>query len=146
MPRSSGMPNYFAPGRAPVKGQRIPLGQAHVLRSGRDVTLVSYSRTVADCLAVAEKLAPGGIDAEVIDLRTISPLDMETVLKSVERTRRLVVVHEAVKPFGVGAEIVARTQEELFGQLAAPIERVGAHHCPVPFAKNLESEFTWDGR
>ena len=135
------MPTYWNPGPAPVAGQRIPLGKAHVLRAGTDVTVVSYSRTIADCAAVAEKLAKDGIQVELIDLRTVAPYDAATVLESVARTRRAVIVHEAVKPFGVGAEISARINEELFGQLAARVERVGAHFSPVPFSKVLETEF-----
>jgi pyruvate/2-oxoglutarate/acetoin dehydrogenase E1 component len=135
------MPSYWTPGTAPALGKRIPLGKAHVLRAGQDVTLVSYSRTVSDCSAVAEKLAAEGIQAEVIDLRTIAPFDAETVIASVARTRRVVIVHEAVKPFGVGAEIASQINEALFGQLAAPVQRVGAYHCAVPFSKKLETEY-----
>lgn len=135
------LPSYWTPGAPPQPGVRIPLGKAHVVRPGGDVTMVSYSRTVGDCIAVADKLAKDGVSAEVIDLRTISPLDMTTVLTSVARTHRAVIVHEAVKPFGVGAEIAARINEELFGQLAARVERVGAHYSAVPFAKRLEMEF-----
>lgn len=135
------MPTYWKPGAVPESGKRIPLGKANIARHGKDVTLVSYSRTVSDCLMVADKLAKGGVDCEVIDLRTVSPWDAESVLKSVARTRRAVIVHEAVKPFGVGAEIASRINEELFGQLAAPVQRVGAYHTPVPFSKKLETEF-----
>ncbi len=135
------MPTYWSPGPPPQPGVRIPLGKANVLRAGSDVTVISYSRTVSDCAAVAEKLARENIAVELIDLRTISPLDMETVLRSVGKTRRAVIVHEAVKPFGVGAEIAARLNEELFGQLKAPVGRVGAYFCPVPFSKSLEQEF-----
>jgi len=135
------MPTYWKPGMPPESGKRIPLGKANIARPGKDVTLVSYSRTVADCLMTAEKLSKQGVDCEVIDLRTVAPWDAESVLKSVARTRRGVIVHEAVKPFGVGAEIASRINEELFGQLAAPVQRVGAYHSPVPFAKKLENEF-----
>jgi len=135
------MPTYWKPGTPPESGKRIPLGKANIARPGKDVTLVSYSRTVADCLMTAEKLSKQGVDCEVIDLRTVAPWDAESVLKSVARTRRGVIVHEAVKPFGVGAEIASRINEELFGQLAAPVQRVGAYHSPVPFAKKLENEF-----
>jgi pyruvate dehydrogenase E1 component beta subunit len=135
------MPTYWNPGPAPVSGQRIPLGKANILRSGGDVTVVSYSRTVADCAAVADKLGKEGVNVELIDLRTVAPYDAETVLKSVARTRRAVIVHEAVKPFGVGAEIAARINEELFGQLKARVERVGASFSAVPFSKVLENEF-----
>ena len=135
------MPTYWNPGPAPQPGVHIPLGRANVLRSGTDVTLISYSRTVADCVAVAEKLSKEGISVEVVDLRTISPFDVDTVLQSVARTRRAVIVHEAVRAFGVGAEIAASIHEQLFGQLKAPVGRVGAYFSPVPFAKALETEF-----
>jgi len=94
-----------------------------------------------DCIAVTDKLAKEGIDVELIDLRTIAPLDMRTILDSVAKTRRAVIVHEAVKSFGVGAEIAARINEGLFGRLRAPVARVGAQECPVPFAKPLEMAF-----
>ena len=135
------MPTYWNPGPPPVPGERIPLGKANVLRAGSDVTVVSYSRAVADCAAVADKLAKDGVNVELIDLRTVAPWDAETVLASVGRTKRAVIVHEAVKPFGVGAEIAARINEEHFGQLKSRVERVGAHFSPVPFAKTLETEF-----
>jgi acetoin:2,6-dichlorophenolindophenol oxidoreductase subunit beta len=135
------MPTYWSPGPPPQTGVRIPLGKANVLRQGSDVTVISYSRTVSDCAAVADKLAKESIMVELIDLRTIAPLDMTTVLQSVAKTRRAVIVHEAVKPFGVGAEIASRINEELFGQLAARVERVGAPYSPVPFSKPLEMEF-----
>jgi pyruvate dehydrogenase E1 component beta subunit len=135
------LPTYWNPAPAPEPGVRIPLGRANVLRAGGDVTVITYSRTVADCAAVAEKLGAQGVGVELIDLRTIAPLDMETVLQSVARTRRAVIVHEAVKPFGVGAEIAARIGEQLFGQLKAPVGRVGAYYSPVPFSKTLETEF-----
>lgn len=135
------MPTYWNPGPAPEAGKRIPLGQANVLRAGDHVTVVSYSRTVSDCAAVAAKLAGEGVSVELIDLRTVAPWDAQTVLTSVAKTRRAVIVHEAVKPFGVGAEIAARINEELFGQLKARVERVGANFSPVPFAKKLETAF-----
>jgi pyruvate dehydrogenase E1 component beta subunit len=132
------MPSYWTPGAPPQLGQRIPLGQAKVLREGRDVTVISYSRMVQDCAAIADKLAREGIQVELIDLRTISPLDQASLLRSVAKTRRAVVVHEAVRRFGVGAEIAALLHEHLFGELKAPVQRVGANHSPVPFSKTLE--------
>ncbi|WP_022981608.1 alpha-ketoacid dehydrogenase subunit beta, partial [Ideonella sp. B508-1] len=111
------MPSYWNPGAPPVLGQRIPLGRANILRAGADVTLISYSRTVQDCVAVAEKVAQEGIQVEVIDLRTISPLDEATILASVSKTGRAVIVHEAVRKFGVGAEIASLLNEQLFGRL-----------------------------
>jgi len=135
------LPSYWNPGAMPELGRRIPLGQAKVVREGSDVTVISYSRILQDCAAVAAKLAGEGIQVELIDLRTISPLDQATLLKSVAKTRRAVVVHEAVRNFGVGAEIAALLQEHLFSDLKAPVQRVGANHSPVPFSKVLETAF-----
>jgi acetoin:2,6-dichlorophenolindophenol oxidoreductase subunit beta len=92
-------------------------------------------------MAVVEQLGTDGISCEVIDLRTVSPLDTETILTSVAKTGRAVVVHEAVKPFGVGAEIASRIYESLFRELKAPVQRVGSQFCPVPFSKPLEDAF-----
>jgi len=135
------MPGYWTPGPAPERGMHLPLGKAQVKRHGKDVTVISYSAMVADCIAVAEKLAKERIDVEIVDLRTVAPFDFQTVLESVAKTRRAVIAHEAVRSFGVGAEIAARISEDLFGQLRAPIARVGAPGCPVPFAKPLEMAF-----
>ena len=134
------MPTYWNPGR-----RRLP---ASAFRSARRTSCVEAATSrssataapVDDCAAVADKLGKEGITVEVIDLRTIAPYDAETVLNSVARTKRAVIVHEAVKPFGVGAEIAARINEELFGQLKSPVERVGANFSPVPFSKPLETE------
>ena len=132
------MPTYWNPGAAPERGVKIPLGKANIVREGTDVTLISYSRRVLDCCGVAEKLAAEGVSVEVIDLRTISPLDTDCILASVAKTGRAVIVHEAVKPFGVGAEIASLIYESLYGQLKAPVQRVGANFAPVPFSKPLE--------
>lgn len=135
------LPLYFVPGEAPVPGVRVPLGRAKVVREGRDVSVISYSRTMREVLAVADELAPRGISVEVIDLRSIAPLDMDTVCASVARTRRAVVAHEAQVDFGVGAEVAARLHQALFGRLLAPVGRVGAARSPVPFSKALESAY-----
>jgi pyruvate/2-oxoglutarate/acetoin dehydrogenase E1 component len=135
------MPLYFVPGTAPVSGERVPIGKAKIVREGTDATVISYSRTLHDVLVVAEKLAQEGISIEVIDLRTIAPLDTETLCNAVAKTRRAVVVHEAQVDFGVGAEIAARLHRELFGQLKAPVLRLGAARSPVPYTKPLESAF-----
>ncbi len=135
------LPSYWNPGPAPETGAAIPLGKAKVLREGKDVSVISYSRTVHDCAAVIARLAEEGIDAELIDLRTISPLDEAAIFTSVAKTGRAVVVHEAVKCHGVGAEIAARINEEFFGHLKGPVQRVGARFAPVPFAKPLETAF-----
>lgn len=134
---------YWAPGPGPVRGRSIPLGKARIARPGRDVTLIGYSRSMLDILPVAEQLAKGGIDCEVIDLRCVSPLDMDTVLSSVRKTRRAVVVHEAVRSFGVGAEVSARIHEALFRELHAPVQRVASKDSPVPFARQLEVVFIY---
>ena len=135
------IPLYWTPGAPPVRGERIPLGLAKVVREGKDATIVTYGRQVFDALAVAETLGKEGVQVEVIDLRTIAPLDTATVLASVKKTGRAVVVHEAVKNLGLGAEISSRIHESLFHELKAPVGRVGSVFCPVPFSKPLETAF-----
>lgn len=135
------LPLYFQPGEAPVRGERVPIGKAKVVQAGSDISLVSYSRTLHDVIAVAKGLEKEGISAEVIDLRSISPLDMDTIRASAAKTGRVVVAHEAQVDFGVGAEIAARLHKELFGVLKAPVARVGAARSPVPFSKPLEAAF-----
>lgn len=130
-------------GPAPTVEYQVPLGKANVVRAGSDVSLIGYGRPMADLIAVADCLARDGISAEVIDLRTIVPMDEEAILTSVAKTRRAVVVHEAVKSFGVGAQISSRIHEELFSDLRGPVRRIGAKYTPVPFAKTLEKEFLW---
>ncbi len=116
----------------------VALGSARVARPGRDVTVVAYGAAVGWALRAAQALAAEDIEAEIIDLRSIQPWDEAAVLASVERTRHLVVAHEAATAFGVGAEIAARVSERAFGRLAAPVARVGAAFMPVPFAPALE--------
>ena len=130
-------------GPAPIPGYSVPLGKANIVRTGTDVTVIGYGRPMHDIIAVAERLAGEGVSVEVIDLRTIVPMDEAAVFASVAKTRRAVIVHEAVTRFGVGAEIAARINEELFGDLAAPVERVGARYTPVPFSKPLEQAYMW---
>ncbi len=136
-------PSYWNPGEAPKRGVSIPLGKARRVQAGSDVTLIGYSRSMLDIPVVAKKLEAAGVSCEIIDLRTVSPLDMETILTSVKKTGRAVVVHEAVRSFGVGAEISARIHESLFRELKAPVERVASQDCPVPFAKQLETAFLY---
>ena len=131
----------FAPGEMDPNQGAIPLSQAKVVQDGTDVTLVSYSSMMFACYQAAAELAQAGISAEIVDLRTVSPWDKDTVLASVEKTGRAIVVHEAVRSFGPGAEIAATIQEELFGKLKAPVRRLGAPFCAVPFAKVLEDAF-----
>jgi pyruvate dehydrogenase E1 component beta subunit len=132
---------YGATGEVPDGQGPIPLGKARVTREGRDVTVISYSDIANRALVAAEQLAQEGISVEVIDLRTVSPWDRDAVIASVRKTRYAVVAHEAVRSFGAGAEIAATITENLFGQLKAPVARVGAPFTPVPFAKTLETTF-----
>lgn len=137
------LPGYWNEGPAPERGTAIPLGKARIARPGKDVTLIGYSRSMMDIPVVAEKLAGDGIDCEVIDLRCVAPLDMDTVLESVKKTGRAVIVHEAVKSHGVGAELSARIHETLFRELKAPVQRVAAKDAPVPFAAQLEAAYLY---
>ena len=137
------MASYWNPGAAPSRDLVIPIGKANVVKAGKDVTLIGYSRSMLDIPVVAAKLEKDGISCEIIDLRTVSPLDMDTILTSVKKTGRAVVVHEAVKSFGVGAEVSARIHENLFRELKAPVERVASKDTPVPFAKQLETAFLY---
>lgn len=131
----------FAPGEVPEGGEAIPLGQALVRREGADVTLISYAKTVHACLAAAEALAEQGVSAEVIDLRTLKPLDEATILASVRKTGRAVVVHEASRLCGVGAEIAALIAERAFDALRAPVVRLTGPDAPVPASFPLEQAF-----
>ncbi|MGH3633070.1 MAG: alpha-ketoacid dehydrogenase subunit beta [Mycobacterium sp.] len=118
----------------PVGEYRIPLGSADIKRSGRDVSVISYGPAVHTALAAADELAGEGVEVEVADLRSLVPLDMDTVLESVARTRRAVVLHDAHTFCGPGAEIAAQLGDRLFGQLAAPVKRLGAGYSPAPYA------------
>jgi 2-oxoisovalerate dehydrogenase E1 component len=129
---------YGRKGIRPPSDLIIPLGKARVARSGEHVTVVSYSAILGTVLAAAEELAAEGIETEVIDLRTIQPLDRETILRSLAKTNRMVVVHEAVKDFGVGAELIALCAEDGFWYLDAPLKRVAARFSPAPYAPSLE--------
>ena len=119
----------------------VPLGRARVARPGRDVTVVALSRLVPEALAAAKELAEEGIEVEVIDPRTLVPLDLESIVASVARTHRVVVAHEAVAHGGFGAEITAQVHAAAFDELDAPIERVGAPFAPVPFSPPLEDAY-----
>jgi pyruvate/2-oxoglutarate/acetoin dehydrogenase E1 component len=132
---------YFRREELPSKREPVPLGRARVATAGRDVTVVALSRLVSEALAAAEELAADGIDIEVIDPRTLVPLDLETIVASVARTHRLVVAHEAVVHGGVGAEIAAQVQAAAFDELDAPVARVGAPFAPVPFSPPLEDAY-----
>ena len=121
-------------GEVPKKDYVVPIGEATVRRQGKDVTVVATSRMVWEALEAAKILESDGIDVEVIDLVSVVPWDKKTVFASVSKTHKLVIAHEAVRDFGIGAEIAASVAEELLGELDAPIIRVGAPNCPVPFA------------
>jgi 2-oxoisovalerate dehydrogenase E1 component len=129
---------YGAKGPQPPADHVVPIGTSAVVRTGSDVTVVSVSRMVHEAIAAAEELAAEGVSVEVIDLRTVAPLDMEPVLTSVHKTSRLLIAHEAVVPFGLGAEVAARVVRDGFWDLDAPIERVGAAFTPPPYAPELE--------
>jgi acetoin:2,6-dichlorophenolindophenol oxidoreductase subunit beta len=135
------IPILFPPGPMPEAGIKVPIGKANICREGSDVTVIAHSRMVMEALAAAEALAGEAISVEVIDLRSIAPWDREAVMASVGKTGRAIVVHEAVKAFGVGAEISAEISEQLFGQLKAPVGRLGAPYTPVPFSQPLEAAY-----
>jgi pyruvate dehydrogenase E1 component beta subunit len=127
---------------AVAEADAVPsLGTAKVVVPGKDVTIVTYSKMVWEAVAAAADLATRGVFAEVIDLRSLSPLDMETIARSVERTNRALVVHEAVMHGGLGAEITAQIQDKVFDWLDAPVQRLGAPFAPVPASPVLEDAF-----
>jgi acetoin:2,6-dichlorophenolindophenol oxidoreductase subunit beta len=128
-------------GNVPEEIYSIPLGKANIMRPGTDVTVVSFGRMANESLVAAEKLAEEGIDCEVIDPRTLQPFDTETVVQSAKKTNRIIVVHEAVRFGGIGAEIAAQVQEEAFDYLDAPVARIGAPFSPVPFSPALEQHY-----
>jgi len=128
-------------GDVPEESYAIPFGEANVLREGKDVTIVTYGLMVLMAMGVAQELAKSGVQCEVIDLRTLSPLDEDTILESVENTGRLVVVDEAYPRCSIAADVSSLVAEKAFGSLKAPIAKVTAPHSPVPFAKALEDAF-----
>jgi len=130
----------FCARREPSESEIMPLGRAEVVRVGDDVTLVGWGMTVCMASEIAEQLAKEGISVEVIDLCTIVPLDMKTVLTSVAKTGKVLIAHEAPLHGGFGAEIAARIAQKAFTDLDAPIMRIGAKNCPVPYCKKLEDE------
>jgi 2-oxoisovalerate dehydrogenase E1 component len=135
---------YGMKGPQPPVDHILPIGRSAVVRDGTDVTVVSVSRMVHEAIAAAERLADEGISVEVIDLRTVAPLDFVPILDSVHKTSRLLIAHEAVVPFGIGAEIAATVVREGFWDLDAPIERVGAAATPPPYAPDLEQAWLPD--
>ena len=135
---------YSLQGEVPEESYAIPFGEANFLRDGKDVTLVSYGRTVNTALDAARNLAGRGIDCEVIDLRTTSPLDEDSILESVEKTGRLVVIDEANPRCSMATDISALVAQKAFASLKAPIEMVTAPHTPVPFSDALEDLYIPD--
>ena len=129
---------YMTKGEVPEDDYLVPLGQADIKRPGDDITLVTYSYMTLKCLEAAEILARENISVEVVDLRTLTPLDKETILESVEKTGRAVVVHEAVKRGGIGGDIAAMIMEEAYDDLDGPVKRICGKNTTVPY--NLELE------
>jgi acetoin:2,6-dichlorophenolindophenol oxidoreductase subunit beta len=132
---------YWSKGQVPEGDREVPIGRAKILRQGDRITIVALSSMVEAALAAAEDLAPEGIAIEVIDPRSVAPIDVETIVNSVKKTSRLIVVHEAVEQGGIGAEITARIQQEAFYYLDSPIVRVAAPFAPIPASPALEAQF-----
>jgi pyruvate/2-oxoglutarate/acetoin dehydrogenase E1 component len=129
---------YLTEGEVPEGDYILPLGKADVKRSGSDVTIVTYSYMLLECLEAAKVLEENGISAEVIDLRTLHPLDEESILQSLDKTGRLVVVHEAPVRGGIGGDIISTVLEKAFYSLEAPVKRIGGKNTTIPFNINLE--------
>jgi acetoin:2,6-dichlorophenolindophenol oxidoreductase subunit beta len=125
----------------PEGDYEVPIGRAKVVREGKDLTIVATSYMVHEALAAAEQLARRGVETEVVDPRTLVPLDIETILESVRKTHRVIVAHEAVRFCGVGAEIAAQITEQAFDYLDGPPLRIGAPSSPVPYSPALEKEW-----
>lgn len=132
---------YQTKGEVPIRPYDIPIGQADVKREGSDVSLVTYGPQVHMCLEAADTLAEQGVNAEVVDLRWLVPLDRTSILQSVSKTKRAVVVHQATRFAGPGAEISSLIHEELFGELRAPVCRLGGPYVPVPASPALEAAY-----
>ncbi len=129
---------YMTKGEVPEEDYIVPLGQADIKRPGDDITLITYSYMTLKCLEAAEVMQNEGISVEVLDLRTLTPLDKETILQSVEKTGRAIVVHEAVKRGGIGGDIAAMIMEEAYDDLDAPVMRIAGKNTTIPY--NLELE------
>lgn len=130
---------YGVKGEVPDEEYTLPIGVSDIKRAGRDVTIVSYSRMLHVALGAADELAKTGIECEVIDLRTLRPLDMAPVYESVEKTHRALIVEEDWTTCGMGAEIAARISHDRFDLLDVPVERMGQVEVPIPYARNLEA-------
>jgi pyruvate dehydrogenase E1 component beta subunit len=129
---------YQVRGEVPAEEYLIPIGKSKIQRPGHDVTIVTYSKGLEISLKAAEELAKEGIEAEIVDLRTLRPLDMEPVLESFKKTNRAVIVEEGWKSYGVGAEVASRIYEEAFDYVDAPIKRVAQKEVPLPYNRTLE--------
>jgi pyruvate dehydrogenase E1 component beta subunit len=129
---------YGTKGEVPEGEYTVEFGKARVAREGKDVTLVGYGRQVPMLLRIAEKLAADNIDAEVVDLRSIRPFDGDTIVESVKKTHRAVVVQEQWRWFSVASEVAATIQDRAFDELDAPVARVSGAEVPAPYARNLE--------
>jgi pyruvate dehydrogenase E1 component beta subunit len=129
---------YQVRGEVPEGEYTIPIGKAKIQRPGRDVTVVTYSKGLEISLKAAEQLARDGIEVEIVDLRTLRPLDMAPVLDSFKKTNRAVIVEEGWRSYGVGAEVAARIYEEAFDYVDAPIQRVAQKEVPLPYNRTLE--------
>ncbi|MEM4312254.1 MAG: alpha-ketoacid dehydrogenase subunit beta [Nitrososphaerales archaeon] len=132
---------YRSKGEVPNEEYLTPLGKAEIRRKGEDITIVAFSRCVNEALKASEELSKEGIEAEVIDPKTLIPLDKETILSSIKKTGRLLIVSDDIKLGGIGAEISSMVVEEAFDYLDAPIIRIGAPFIPVPFSQKLEQEY-----
>lgn len=131
---------YFKKGVVPDGDAIVPIGKARIAREGRDITLISYSKSLEMVLRAADSLAKEAIEAEVIDLRTLKPIDHDTIIGSVAKTNKAVVVHEAHRFCGFGAELASLIQEMAFHYLDAPVQRVGALDVPIPYNRKLEAK------
>lgn len=130
---------YAVKGEVPDESYILPIGKADIKRPGKDVTIISYSYTIHKCLEAAKQLEKDGIDAEVLDLRTLSPLDKEAIIQSVLKTGRVLITHESVQKFGVGAEVAAIIADsEAFFHLDRPVRRLGGEDIPIPYTPDLE--------
>jgi pyruvate dehydrogenase E1 component beta subunit len=129
---------YMTRGPVPEEEYLLPLGRAEVKKSGTDVSLITYSHMTLKCLEAAAALEADGISAEVVDLRTLAPLDKETILASARKTGRAIVVHEAVKRGGVGGDIAAMLMEEAYDDLDGPVLRIAGRNTPIPYNLNIE--------
>jgi pyruvate dehydrogenase E1 component beta subunit len=129
---------YGVKGEVPDGDHLVPLGKANVMREGKDVTIISYSKCVYDSMAAADALENEGIDAEVIDLRTLNPLDLSTLVESVKKTGKAIIVYEGWRTGGAGAEIASQIYEAAFDHLDAPVERIATLDTPIPYNARLE--------